>query len=286
MQQEPAPDRSEIRAALAVLMQIPVEAMTEARLDELLRKIVIDAENDAARVGDHREHLAEHRRLIGCVTANQITDYLEFANQVLADLYREASKSSPSPSKLKRLLLQYVLDARQPIQGSVYRFDLTRQESGYKLVEYRAAEMRVRAIPMPGRNVKDVFAVSLLEALQGDPPQIYRLREIVEQMLDCEQLESTVRSVESNVDAGGAVVADLVASTLSFGGVTYQLDLPSILFVKAVAEANGEWVTSPAMIAQSELIGQRPDRLVRRLPAAVQRHIEGRRGRGYRLRME
>lgn len=278
-------NRGDLRGAVAAVSGVPESELADAAVDETVQRIRAAAEEDAARVGEHLENFVDHLESIGCLSTEEITAYLDSADEVLARLYHAASRPHPSPTRLMQLALQYALDARRPVEGELTRFDLRRHDWGYEIVEYPSAAMRVPAIPRRGRPVRNVFAVRVLDCLRQDPPQIYKLMGLIEELLHGVPEEIPAEEA-SEASARIEFRVDLEASAITVRGTTYSVDLPQAYLVKALEEAGGRWVTGPEIRKRSELVGSRPDRVFKELPPAVQELIESKRAAGYRLCVE
>lgn len=170
-------DRETSRQAIAVLLELPLADVTDARLDVEIAKIRQSAEEDAEALIAYVDSLVEKFESIGC-KHNEIHGYFRLARQTLASLYVAISHPGPSPTEVKKLALRYALDARKAVEGSLDRFHLTRKESYWEVREYLG--IAVRSIPMPPRCVRDPVAVDVLDQVFRDKLDTYRLMELIE----------------------------------------------------------------------------------------------------------
>ena len=254
---------------------------------ECLSKIIAAAEADATSVGNHLDHLVEHLLAIGCTDRADVQEYFDLANRVLASLYQEAAKAHPSPSELTKLALRYALDARHPVEGEVGRFAFRRQQDAWEVIEYPSMAMRVPAIPLPGRPVKNVFAVRILDYLQRQPPAIYALMGLIEDLLGGVPAETDGLSGNAN-NPGRAeqlnIEVDLQTSIVWLNGEPIPVTNEQAHFVHLVASAGGSWISSKEIRVSGSsgtMIGARPDRVRKKLPSSVRGLIESSGGRGF-----
>ena len=166
-------DRETSRQAIAVLLELPLADVTDARLDVEIAKIRQSAEALIAYV----DSLVEKFGSIGC-KHSEIHGYFRLAHQTLASLYFAVSLPSHSPTEVKKLALRYALDARKAVEGSLDRFHLTRKESYWEVREYPG--IAVTSIPMPPRCVRDPVAVDVLDQVFRDKLDTYRLMALIE----------------------------------------------------------------------------------------------------------
>jgi hypothetical protein len=170
-------DRETSRQAIAVLLELPLADVTDARLDVEIAKIRQSAEEDAEALIAYVDSLVEKFESIGC-KHSEIHGYFRLAHQTLASLYFAVSLPSPSPTEVKKLALRYALDARKAVEGSLDRFHLTRKESYWEVREYPG--IAVSSIPMPPRCVRDLVAVDVLDQVFRGKLDTYRLMELIE----------------------------------------------------------------------------------------------------------
>ena len=261
------------------------------QVQQCLRKIVSAAEADATSVGNHLDHLVEHLSAIGCTDNADVQAYFDMANRTLASLYQEAAKARPSPSELTKLALRYALDARRPVAGEVGRFALQRQQDAWEVIEYPSVAMRVPAIPRSGRLVKNVFAIRILDYLQQQPPAIYALMGLIEDLLGGMPAESDGLSGNDNRSgrAGRSnIKVDLQKSIVWLNGEPIPVTSAQAHFVHLVASAGGSWISSKEIHDSGDsgtMVGARPDRVRKKLPSSIRNLIESGGGRGFRLRL-
>ena len=280
--------RFRFRLRIARKALVPKDAEAKA-VYEFLTTVVAGAVADAARVGDHLDHLAEHLRAIGCTGREDVESYFRFANRTLASLYLEAVKAHPSPSELTKFALRYALDARYPIEGGVQRFLIRRVNDVWEICEYPSLAMQTPAIPIPGRTIKNIFAVRIFDYLQHEPPKIFELMRLIESLLG--GVPSTADALGGSGGGGPQrkIEVNLEKSIVWLDGEDFHVKAAQAYFVQAVVSAEGMWISSTE-IAKSErnattMIGPRPDRVRAGLPKPIRDLIEANGGRGFRLRV-
>jgi hypothetical protein len=233
----------------------------------------------------------EHLSALGCTHTADVQDYFDWANRTLARLYEEAAKPSPSPSELTRLALRYALDARRPLEGDVGRFVLRRLDDAWQVTEYPSVAMCVPSIPRPGHLVKNVFAVGILDCLQQQPPAIYDLMDRIERLLGGVSAE-----IATLLDQGDThhrsrcpkIDVDLKKSIVFLDGEIFPVSSAGAHFVHLVVSAGGTWISGTEMGQAGDsglLVGDRPDRVRKKLPSTIRDLIESKGGRGFRLRV-
>ncbi len=276
-------DRDETRRSLAALLEVSVDSVDDVQLNAAINEITAAAEQSAATLATHIASLAEHFEAIGCVAEGAIIEYFHCESKVLGELYSETERASPSPSRLRRLALQYALDARTRIQGSSSRFSIERHEDGYHIRQYPIGAIRNSAIPYPARRVRNGFAVAVLDFLEADPPKIWQLRKFLELLLDQPELKGP--PVPTRASAA-EVFVDIEHQAVTIKGRVYPLEMEQVALIGAVVKADGLWVSGRTLAADDALIGQRPDRILRGLRPEIRALIAAERGKGYRLRTE
>ena len=146
-------------------------------------------------------------------------------------------------------------------------FDIRRREAGFEVIEYPS--LPVTAIPCPGVFIRDLLTIALLECVEQQVPNFYRLLELLERSLDSEPPAKPQNVVSCGTGVTGIEV-DLQRSTITVRGVTYRVDLAGAHFADVVVRANGSLVTGETIAAVAPLVGTRPDRVRSALPEAVQ----------------
>ena len=173
-------DREAHRRAFAVLLQVPLEEVTDARLDEQIAALRRSAEADADALVVYLDDWVKHFQAIGC-PCSQIANYFRLARQTLASLYFAAARPTPSPTEVKLLALRYALDARQGAQGPPDRFLLKRCDQYWEVRAH--PEMALPELPYPPQVVRDPFAVRLLDLVFRGRWEPYPLVELIESLL-------------------------------------------------------------------------------------------------------
>ncbi len=258
---------------------------------EFLCQMIRAAHADAESVAEHLNHLAEHLWAIGCTGKAEVEGYFVLAKRTLASLYGEAAKPHPSPRVLSKLALRYALDARRPIEGDIDRFHVQRLHDGWNVIEYPSLAMRVPAIPLPGRIVKNIFAVRILDDLRAQPPDFYRLMGHLESLLGgVPAATDDLEHGDTTPPPGRQPVIEVDLDTLNvwLDGIPFPVKERQACFVQAVLSAQGGWISSGEIAKLGRagaIIGRRPDRVFRGLPGLIKDRIEAKGGKGYRLRM-
>jgi len=189
---------------------------------------------------------------------------------------------------LTRLALRYTLDARHPIKGDIGRFALRRIQDTWEVIEYPSVAMKAPSIPLPGRLVKDIFAVRILDYLQQQPPAIYALMGLIESLLGGVPADLMGSRNGSTDGQRAGIEVNLMKFIVWFGEDPVPVSEEQAHFVHLVVSAAGTWISSGEMGEAGEsgvIIGRRPDRVYKKLPARIREVIESGGGRGYRLRM-
>ena len=259
---------------------------TDAIVRKTLAGIVGEALGNAQLLGEHISGYAEQFYLLGCTTESDMHDFFNAAELVLAELYHEAGKPHASPMRLTRLGLQYALDPRRPIEGDIQRFHLRWTDSGLEVVEYPSVAQKAVSIPHPGRSIRNIHAKRILALLSSGSPQFFRLRKLIEEILGESPPEPPAPSSRPKRRPKLELCVDVEKSTITIAGVSYSVSYSQVHFVKVLFDARGAFVVGRHITAQAMLVGTRPDRICKDLPAAILKLIEKKRGRGYRLRME
>ncbi len=261
----------------------------EARqVREILGSIIAMAERDAISVGNHLDHLVEHLSSIGCTNSADVEEYFGLANRTLASLYLEAAKARPSSNELTRLALRYALDARRPVEGEVGRFAFRRYKNAWEVIEYPSVAKRVPAIPLPGRLVKNVFAVRILDCLRREPPAIYALMGLIEDLLGGVPVEADGLSGSGKCAVPGRrpnIMVDLKKSIVWLNNEPVPVSNEQAHFVHLVVAAGGGWISSTEIGKSGDIgtiVGSRPDRVRKKLPPPIRDLIESAGGRGFR----
>jgi hypothetical protein len=78
---------------------------------------------------------------------------------------------------------------------------------------------------------------------------------------------------------------NVAEETITLNGVVHRLKVEEATVIKILADAEGPWVTRRQMIAASDLLRPRPDRIIKRLPKVVHGYIRSGHA-GYRLKWE
>jgi hypothetical protein len=174
-------DRKKLQEAAAILLEVSVGDLKDARLDNLIEEIKRGAEVDAEAVADYVNSLVEHFETISC-ECSKIGDYFRLANQTLASLYLAISCPNPSPIEVKSLALRYVLDARVPVRGPIERYRLAKCKEGWEVTKYPSS-LTPRCIPFPARRIRNRLAVLVLDCVFANELRPYRLMELIELLL-------------------------------------------------------------------------------------------------------
>jgi hypothetical protein len=149
---------------------------------ELTEAILYEAERQADDVGNYLNYVVDHLEAIGC-PPTEVLNYLRLGKQTLASLYLLAAKGNPSPMEMRRLALRYALDARRPV-ADLARFMWKREPGGWRIAEYPADKPWILPSLPPGRLVKGLHAVQVLDCVLADPPAVPRLMEVIENILE------------------------------------------------------------------------------------------------------
>ncbi len=282
-----AVDQDSVRASLAVLLQIPISEVTDSVLDELVRRITADAESDAERVAAYLDQLIEHLQSLKCTSRQDVFEYFAAADRVLLELYAELRKPRPSPTRLLQLTVQYALDPRQIVDAPAHQLEIRRHLDGYEVAVLPPGYVRIRSIPYPGFVVRNPFTRQLLDLVLEEPPQYPAMMQLIEMLLEYvpQEIEGTTPPL-TPVTPETAVQVDREDSCIIVFGRRYVVDLQLIHFVQALLETPGAWVSSTNLAEDPLFLGERIDRLFKKLPASVQELIESRPRKGYRLRLE
>lgn len=267
------------------------DAATDAAVIGVLARTTESAISDADRLGRYIESVVDHLQSIDCTTEEEVGDYFISARKTLASIYLAVSQARPSPAELTKLALRFALDPRKSIEGDLRRFSLSRTEDGWEVIAYPSLAMKVPAIPLPGRSIKDVFAVQILNLLHHDPPQIFKLMNLIEFRLGCVPSGSDGLDAEAlNEDALAEpkIRVDLEKKIVWLYGEPIPVRSDGAYFVDALTKANGNWISLPKNAPTEDhrdMIGYRPDRVRRKLRPELQELIESQGGKGSRLRM-
>ncbi|MBL9085014.1 MAG: hypothetical protein JNK76_24635 [Planctomycetales bacterium] len=284
----PPSDREVVRGSPAVLQGVAAEELTDVALEEAVRQIEADAASDAQRVVAYLRQMAAHLRSVDCVTPQQIEEFVDAMNDVLLQIYRELQKTRPSPTRLRQLVAQYAVDPRRPVAVPAHHIDVRRNDEGLTVAVLPPGVGRIRSLPYPGTVVRDPCAAQLLEdLLLSSPPNYPAAMQSIELRLGYVPDASSSAHLQPSVAAPGPVVTvDEGAGCITVSGRSYMVDLMLLQVFQFLLKAPGSWVSSAELEKSPLLEGTRIDRLLRKLPRALRALIEGRRGKGYRLRME
>jgi hypothetical protein len=263
--------------------------LSDAATDEFVTAVEQSAERAADLVGQHLDGVVEHLKSLGCVDDQQIADYAARERQVLVDLYRELCKAGPSPTNVLRLALQYGLDAREEIKGDIRRFDLRRKSSGWEIIDYRSPALKMAGVEKPGRLITNAFAVAIFDFLSSNHPPFYRMRLFLEAQLgEVPKEENPNKQSEAELESDTARIrVDLKRRLVYIDGQPIGADLNVLYLIDVIAAAKGRWISGPEIKRgpqeHSDMIGARPDRVFKRLPASLKNHFESQGGKGFRL---
>jgi hypothetical protein len=275
-------DRETTQNALAVLLNIPKSRVTKALLDKHIRQIRKDAEDDATRVAGYLDQLIDHLTLIGCTTDGEIDEYLVAEEQVLLDLYAELRFPQPSPTRLLQLSVQYALDARQRINGTIHQLEIRQRKGGYEIAVHPPGQIKLRSIPYPGRVVRNPCAIELLRFVQQSPPSYFRMVQWIESVL--QHVPSYPDRSESTASKPlPSIVVDLEDSVVLLFGKPYPVSLEGARFVKLLNNDPNVWVAPSDYEDDVVLKNSRLDREFKKLPKPIKSLIESKKGSGYRL---
>lgn len=157
----------------------------EARLAEQCGAERVEQSRAAgAEVAEHFAHLllsyARHFAGIG-IGKRQVRAYLQSERRVLTEIYNEGRSPVISPDKVRRLVLQYALDARYPVSGLLRRFDVRFGEGSCEIGERPAEPLLLTAIPPHEfKVVRHPFAAWLMRAAYADRPAAHDIVQVVE----------------------------------------------------------------------------------------------------------
>ncbi|MBC8867946.1 MAG: hypothetical protein H8E44_00940 [Planctomycetes bacterium] len=251
-------------------------------------KIVATAHADADVAAEHLDQLTEHLLEIGCTCKAEVEEYFQAANRTLASLYFVAAKAQPSPDGLKRLAIRYALDARQPVEGDLRRFEFRRLERGWEAVEYQSVAARRLPFQLPGCVVRDIYAVLILDFVFASPPRIFDLMELIENLLggvpsrtDCSDSVEGAEKTEQEPK----IRVDLKKSIVWLNEEPIPVSTEQAYFVDAINSGRGNWVSIKSQASEKHrlIVGSRPDRVRKGLPAPIRSLIESKGGSGFRL---
>ena len=254
-------------------------------------RIIESAISDADRFGKYIEHKVENLQAINCTTKEEVDDYFSSERKTLASIYVAASKAQPSPAELMKLAVRLVLDPRKPIEGDPRRFELRRKENGWETVSYPSLAHKLSTIPLSGRLSRDAFVVQILDCLQHDPPQIFHLMGLIETRLGCVPSESDgldEETVGEDAAAKPLIRVDVNKEMIWLDDEPISVSAPAAYFIDALINAKGNWVSLPKDAptqAHRNMIGNRPDRIRKKLPPNLKSLVESKGGKGSRLRM-
>jgi hypothetical protein len=124
---------------------------------------------------------ARHVAALG-VGPNQVRDYLARERRLLGELYHECRTPVPSPDKVRRLALQYALDARSPVNGHIRRFDVRCHAGVCGIGERPASPLLLTTVTPPSRTVHHPFAPLVLEAAYADTPAAHDIVGVIESL--------------------------------------------------------------------------------------------------------
>ncbi len=141
--------------------------------------------------------------------------------------------------------LLHALDARRPIEGDIDRFAVQRLHDGWNVIEYLSAAMRVPAIPLPGRIVRNFFAVRILDYLQARPPDFYGLMGHLESLLGgVPEATDSLEHVGIAPPPGRQPVIEVSIDTMNLwlDGRPFPVKEPQAWFVKVVLSAIARFI--------------------------------------------
>ena len=256
---------------------------------EATYKVVAVAFAQARLVGEHIEHLAEHFSSIGCTDKGDVEQYFRAANRTLASLYFVAKQPRPSPDGLKRLALRYALDARRAIEGDLRRFETRRTERGWEIVEYQTAVERGIPFQLPGRAVQDIYTVSVLDFALVNPPRIFDLMGLIENLIGGVPSESDCLGPDdqfAEAQQRPRIRVELQKNTIWLDQEPFLVTAAQAYLLDAIVAARGDWVSVKQLVSELHrtMIGSRPDRVCKALPEPIRLLIEPGGGRGFRLK--
>jgi hypothetical protein len=250
---------------------------------------VAAASLDADLVATHIDQLTDQLLEIGCIGETGIEQYFQAKKRTLASLYFAATEANPSPDTLKRLALRYALDARQSVEGDLRRFEILRVTRGWRVIEYRSVAECGTPFRLPGRILEDIYTVLILDHLLARPPEVFEMMALIENLLggvpkktDCLIPCCSVGNARKCTN----IQVDIKKNTIWLGEEVFSVSPAEAHFVDAVVIGNGNWVSVKNLVSEDHrlMIGTRPDRVYKRLPALVRNGIESSGGKGYRLR--
>lgn len=267
----------ELRAALAIILEIPESKVTKAMLTKCLKRIRLDAATEASLVGEYLALRFAKLQHLGITERSDVERYEQAEEQVLSDLYSELKAIRPSPTKLLQRTVQYAVDARKTVDATISQIDVRATKSGYSVAIYHAGQPRIRSLPRPGEAVQDPFAVKLLSLVLQRPVDYAEIAEFIETRSPTVHLKSEaappVRQQAIFVEEG----------VVFLHGRPFTVDDEGARFVKHLAAAPDVWFGKRDFADDEILSGTRVDRIYKRLPKPIQKVIEGRGGAGYRV---
>ena len=242
---------------------------SEAQRQEVtaaIEKIIRVALADADCLIAHLDHLAEQLSAINCTSKADVEHYFRAANQTLASLYFLAAQPQPSPDGLKRLALRYALDARRPVEGDLWRFEWRRLEGGWEVTEYPSLAARTLPFRLPGRVLRDVDTVTVLDHVFARPPQFYDLMDFIEDRFGRVPTEADCLGPNGSVGVTPQrheVTVDLVQNVVWIDKAPFPVRAAQAYLVDAIVAARGEWMSIKELASENHrlMIGPRPDRV-------------------------
>lgn len=279
-------DRESLRSAIAVLFQLPMADVTDDFLEEVVRRVIAEAETDAERVAGYLDQLISQLEALNCVGRQEVFEYFAATDRVLLELYTELRQPRPSSTRLQQLIVQYALDARRRVDALAHQIEIRPRDEGYEVAIAAGGQPLLRSIPHPGVAVRNPFARRLIEIGLQEPPRYTELMQFIEMLLGyVPEHDRAIQRLEP-ITPATAVQVDIEESCIIVFGRCYVVDLQLAQFMKVLLETPGAWVSSPTFAEDSLFRGVLLDRPWKKLPAAVRDLIESRTGKGYRLRLE
>lgn len=280
-------ERESYRQAIALLFEKPVAEVNDAVVDEIIANIQAEAADNAALVGEYLQILVPRLRSLHCTTREAVAAYFAAADHVLEEFYAELQRPNPSPTRVRQCAVQYALDPRRPIAALAHEIVIRPRDDGYEIAVAPPGLAPLPSLPLPGRIVRDHFARWILDLLTEEPPRYRDLMQLIEMLLGfVPPPHSAVMPGSQPITSANAVQVDVAESCILVAGRRYVVDLQLVRLLQRLREHPGNWVSSTYFAEDPLFASARIDRLVKKLPQAVQELIESRVGKGYRLRLE